>query len=320
MAFVFTLWLGLIWLAALKYFGRLHGAVVLALALAYLAGFGRTIYLASGRAGGADGLWLAVATLVLFFFQKRGRLSPLYSGARFWLGRLLPLLRGALLLGLAVPGTVRFYPVSLEALVGMICLTMVGSEGARRVWRALGVLSLPGAAWWWLLGSLSWWAWRADPLGALALLLLIRERGELKLTGQLSPARATVMLKLPMVAMNALIELVPTATLRQWFRPDPYRLHLREPLLETQNAPAYLAAFALHINRLYGESIANEMQLADFCASFPESAARAVLSLPPVDPVSPGPGPEFQVADLGSLRKPTRLVQVAHLIKLRKVR
>jgi len=41
--------------------------------------------------------------------------------------------------------------------------------------------------------------------------------------------------------MNALIELVPATRLILWFRPDPYRLHLREPLLETQNAAAYLA-------------------------------------------------------------------------------
>lgn len=316
MPFVITLWIGLVWLAILKYFGRLHVAVVLLLALVYLAGFAWTIH--SARSGGPDGLWLAVATLVLFFFQKRGRLSPLFSGARTLLGFLLPLLRGGLLLGLAVPGAVRLYPVGLESFIGMICLALVATEGVRRSWRNLGLLALPGAAWLWLLGSMAWWAWRGDPLGALLLLFLLRDRGEVKVSSELSPARATVMLKMPMVAMNSLLELVPAAVLRQWFRPDPFRLHLREPLLETQNAPAYFAAFAQHLNGIYGENIQTELQLADFCARYPESAARAILTLPSVEPVKPGP--EFQVADLGALRKPGRLVQLAHLVKLRKIR
>jgi hypothetical protein len=217
-----------------------------------------------------------------------------------------------------MPGAVRLFPVGLESLLGMTCLALVATEGARRAWRGLGLLGLPGAAWLWLAGSLGWWAWRGDPLGALLLLFLLRERGEVKVSAELSPARATVMLKMPMVTMNALIELVPATVLKQWFRPDPFRLHLREPLLETQNAPAYFAALAQHLNRTYAENIQTELQLADFCTRYPESAARAVLTLPSVEPVKPGP--EFQVSDLGALRKPGKLVQLAHLVKLRKVR
>ncbi|MBS2040099.1 hypothetical protein JST97_34245 [bacterium] len=317
MPFVLTLWIGLVWLAFLKYFGRLQVSLVVVLALLYLSGFGWTIQTASSSPT-ADGLWLAVATLVLFFFQKRSKPSPLYLGARLALGRLLPWLRGALLLGLAVPGMVRLYPVGLESLTGMVCLAILSTEGARRAWRGLGLLAVPGAAWCWLLGSLSWWAWRGDPLGALLLLLLLRERGEVNVRGELSPAQATVMLKMPVVAINALIELVPASSLKQWFRPDPFRLHLREPLLETQNAPAYFAAFAEHLNRVYGECIQTELQLADFCVGYPESAARAVLTLGAPEPVKPGP--EFQVSDLGALRKPGKLVQLAHLVKLRKIR
>lgn len=316
MSLLLTLWVGLIWLAVLKYFPRPQVGAVLLLALLYLAGFGWT--LGSGVSGGPDGLWLAVATLVLFFFQRRARLASLYLGSRVALARLLPWLRGALLLGLAVPGCARLYPIGLESLLGMVCLTLVATEPARRFWRGLGLLALPGAAWLWLLGSLSWWAWRGDPLGAFGLLLILRERGEMKVNLELSPAQATVMLKMPMVAINALIDLVPAANLRQWFRPDPFRLHLREPLLETQNAPAYFAAFAAHLNQIYGESIHTEGQLADFCVRDPESAARGVLSLPSLEPVKPGP--EFQVADLGALRKPGKLIQLLHLAKLRKIR
>jgi len=321
LAFLFTATVALLWLAALKFFPRLHSALVLGLALLYAGGCAWSVSERASLIPTTTGLVATAAALLLFFAQKRGRLSPLLAGPRRGLAFSLPWLRAGFLLALAVPGAVRLLPLGLEVLLGQFCLALVASEGARRVWRNLGLLALPGAgaAVLWLVAGLAWWGWQHDLAGAAALLLFLRRSPQAAEAPQtLSPSQATVMLKLPMVTMNALIEVVPAAQLAQWFRPDPYRLHLREPLLETQNAPAYLAAFATHLNRTYSEKICNENQLADFCLAYPESAARALLSFPPVDP-SPA-GPEFTSADLGALRKPGKVTQLAHLVRLRKIR
>lgn len=210
-----------------------HAGLILVFGIAYLGVFGWTVALREQMTV-EQGLAPAVAALLLWFLQKRGRLSPLLAGPRSLLGLCLPLLRGGLLLGLAVPGAVR--PMGLEALLGMICLSLVSTEGARRFWRSLGLLSLPGpwAFFVWLGASAGWWYARSDLLGALLLLLVLRRSARLAVDQELTPSRATVMMKLPMIAMNALLELVPAATLRLWFRPDPFRLHLREPLMEAQ--------------------------------------------------------------------------------------
>lgn len=316
MAFLFCVTLALLWLAILKFFPRLHAGLILVFGIAYLGVFGWTVALREQMTV-EQGLAPAVAALLLWFLQKRGRLSPLLAGPRSLLGLCLPLLRGGLLLGLAVPGAVR--PMGLEALLGMICLSLVSTEGARRFWRSLGLLSLPGpwAFFVWLGASAGWWYARSDLLGALLLLLVLRRSARLAVDQELTPSRATVMMKLPMVTMNALLELVPAATLRLWFRPDPFRLHLREPLMEAQNAPAYLAALAAHLSELYGERIETDGQLANFCANYPESAARGVLSMAAAEPIKPGP--EFQASDLGALRKPSKVTQLAHLVRLRKI-
>lgn len=308
--------LALIWLAVLKFFPRVPAMLILLLGLAYLGLYGWSLTVKDQVVG--QSLAPAVAALVLWFLQKRGKLSPLLSGSRTALGLLLPLLRGGLLLGLAVPGAVR--PLGYEALLGMLCLALVSTEGARRVWRSLGLVALPGS--WaflvWAAGSVAACYARADLLGAVLLLMLLRRTATVAVARELTPSRATVMMKVPMVTMNALLELVPPAVLSQWFRPDPFRLHLREPLMEAQNAPAYFAALAAHLSDIYGERIETDVQLADFCVRYPESAARGVLSMPAaVEPVKPGP--EFQSGDLGALRKPSKVTQLAHLVRLRRI-
>lgn len=286
------------------------------MALAYLGLFAWTVATRGQLTG--PGLAPAVVALVLWFFQGRGRLSPLLAGPRRLLGSLLPLLRGGLLVGLAVPGALS--PVGPEALLGMFCLALVSTEGARRLWRSLGLLQLPGG--WafvlWLGGAVGWWLAHTDLMGALVLLLLLKRSAQMTVEPELTPSRATLLMKMPMVAMNAMLELVPAEILRGWFRPDPFRLHLREPLMEAQNAPAYFAALAAHLSEQYGERIETEGQLADFCVRYPESAARGVLTMPAVEPVKPGP--EFQSGDLGALRKPSKVTQLAHLVRLRKIR
>ncbi len=315
LAFLLGLTLALVWLAVLKFFPRLPVALVGLLGLTYLGLFGWSLTTRELLVG--QGLAPAVGAVVLWLVQKRGKLSPLLSGPRATLALLLPLLRGGLLLGLAVPGALR--PLGFEALLGMLCLTLVSTEGARRIWRSLGLLSLPGN--WsflvWVAGSLGAWYGRGDLLGAVILLLLLRRTSTVAVDTELSPSRATVMMKVPMVTMNALLELVPASVLRTWFRPDPFRLHLREPLMEAQNAPAYFAALAEHLGKLYGEPIETDRQLADFCVRYPESAARGLLSMPAVEPVKPGP--EFQASDLGALCKPSKVTQLAHLVRLRKI-
>ncbi|MBX3170070.1 MAG: hypothetical protein KF760_21880 [Candidatus Eremiobacteraeota bacterium] len=315
LAFLLCLALALVWLAVLKFFPRLPVMLMALLGLAYLGLFGWSLTLKEQMAG--QSLAPAVGALVLWFVQKRGKLSPLLSGSRSLLGWLLPLMRGGLLLGLAVPGAVR--PLGFEALLGMLCLALVSSEGARRSWRSLGLLRLPGGWAWlvWAAVSLGAWYARADLLPAVLLLVLLRSSATVAVDPELTPSRATVMLKVPMTTMNALLELVPVSVLRNWFRPDPFRLHLREPLLEAQNAPAYLAALAAHLSQLYAERLETDAQLADFCVRYPESAARGLLSMPAVEPVRPGP--EFQSNDLGALRKPSKLTQLAHLVRLRKI-
>mgnify|MGYP003602913035 CR=1 FL=1 len=316
MAFLFCLTLALVWLAALKFFPRLPVALIILLALAYLGLFGWSLTQKEQLLG--QSLAPAIGALLLWILQKRGKLSPLLSGPRSLLGWLLPLLRGGLLLGLAVPGALR--PLGFEAMLGMLCLGLVSSEGARRIWRSLGLVSLPGAGAFltWALGSAGAWYARGDLLGAVLLLVILRRSSALAVENELTPSRATVIMKMPMVTINALLELVPVSTLRVWFRPDPFRLHLREPLMEAQNAPAYFAAFAQHLRTVYGEPIETEGQLADFCVRYPESAARGLLSMPAVDPVKPGP--EFQASDLGALRKPSKVTQLAHLVRLRKIK
>lgn len=307
--------MGLVWLAVLKFFARLPVAGIAWLALAYLGLFGWSLTMKEQVVG--QGLAPGVGALVLWFLQKRGKLSPLLSGPRRALGLLLPLLRGALLLGLALPGALR--PLGFEALLGMLCLALVSTEGARRIWRSLGLITLPGP--WaflvWAAGSLGACYGRGDLLGAVLLLVLLRRSATLPVDPELTPSRATVMMKVPMVTMNALLELVPAPILRSWFRPDPFRLHLREPLMEAQNAPAYFAALAAHLRELYAEPIETDGQLADFCVRYPESAARGILSMPAVEPVKPGP--EFQASDLGTLRKPSKVTQLAHLVRLRRI-
>lgn len=317
--------MALLWLAALKFFPRLHSAVVLSLAVVYSGGFAWSLSERASLAPATTGLVAALASLLLFFAQKRSRPSPLFAGPRRFLALSLPWLRGSLLLGLALPGAVRLLPLGVEALMGQFCLALVASETSRRAWRSLGLLALPGpaASILWLAGGLGWWFWQRDLAGAAALLLFLRRSSEVSLAPEtLSPSQATVMLKVPLVTTNALLEMVPVACLNRWFRPDPYRLHLREPLLETQNAPAYLKAFAAHLNQLYGlrglEQIDSDVQLADFCVSYPESAARALLGFPPAAPVPPGP--EFSSADLGTLRKPSKVTQLTHFVRLRKIR
>ena len=316
LAFFSALVLALLWLAVLKFFPRLHAGFILLLALGYLGLFGWSLSLREQLVG--QGLAPAIGALVLWFLQKRGKLSPMLAGPRPLLAMTLPLLRGGLLLGLAVPGALR--PMGAEALLGMVCLGLVSTEGARRFWRALGLVSLPGlwAPLVWLGGSLGWWVGQNNLLGSLALLLFLRRTNTLPVSSELTPSRATVLMKMPMVTMNAMLELVPVEILRQWFRPDPFRLHLREPLMETQNAPAYFAALAAHLSAEYGERIETEGQLADFCVRFPESAARGALSMPAVEPVKPGP--EFQSGDLGALRKPSKVTQLAHLVRLRRIK
>lgn len=227
---------------------------------------------------------------------------------------------------LQVLALLRFYsqpaylqPGLASACLGMLAGTLLVSEPRRAVWCSLGLLTVPRAwmAWTisllclglWLGGGTHYWLF-------LPILLRVRPLA-LNLSPILTPCRATLLLRLPLPTVNRCLELIPLELQKSWFRPDATRLHLREPLLETQNAPGYFAALAEFISQRYQLCVCTQQQLADFCVRFPDSAAQAVLAFP-LDQAQDAPA-GWDSNNLATLRKPGQLSQLKHLLLVRRI-
>ena len=133
----------------------------------------------------------------------------------------------------------------------------------------------------------------------------------------LTPGQATLLLRLPLVVVNACLDRIPIDLQRRWFRPDPMRLHLREPLLEAASAPAYYAALAGHLNERYRAGIDGEEQLVNFCLRHPGKVATALLELPLES--APSTPENWCNLNLSTLRKPGKATMLRHLLLLRRI-
>ncbi|MBT9589197.1 hypothetical protein IV102_38065 [bacterium] len=257
--------------------------------------------------------------------RRPGILPPSLAGGRsrllrtfrafFWGVGLLQFL--ALLLFYSQPACLQ--PGLASACLGTLGGSVLVSEGRRTWWRGLGLVSVarPWLAWiislicvgLWFSGGTQYW---------LLVPVIVRVRPvALHLSPNLTPCRATLLLRLPLPTVNRCLELIPLQLQTSWFRPDATRLHLREPLLETQNAPGYFAALAEFISHRYELCVCTQQQLADFCLRFPDSAARAVLAFP-LDQAQDAPA-GWDCNNLATLRKSGQLMQLWHLLLLRRI-
>lgn len=170
-------------------------------------------------------------------------------------------------------------PGVASACLGMLAGSLLVSEPRRTVWRSLGVLAVPRAWMAWTISLLCLELWLGGGTHYWLLLpILLRVRPlALNLSPILTQCRATSSLRSPLPTVNRCLELIPLELQRSWFRPDATRLHLREPLLETQNAPGYFAALAEFISQRYQLCACTQQQLADFCVRFPIVPPRRCL-------------------------------------------
>lgn len=142
------------------------------------------------------------------------------------------------------------------------------------------------------------------------LMRLLRGRTP-QLDERLTAGQATLLLRLPLEAVNACLERIPLKLQRRWFRPDRMRLHLREPLLEASAAPAYYAALAARLG------VESELELVELCRRRPRVVAEALLQLP-MDTPPPLP-PGWSNPNLATLRKPSKWTMLRHLMLLRRI-
>jgi hypothetical protein len=195
---------------------------------------------------------------------------------------------------------------------------MILDETLRLTWQRLGLLPVAHPIWAWLLAGLAiLWL----PYGWIVACLIKVQPRPPRLGTTLTPCQATLLLRLPLAVANRCLQRIPLESQRQWFRPDATRLHLQEPLLETQNAPGYFAALSQWINHRYyltgRERIETEEQLADFCLRYPDVSAEALLSIPLEEPRENPPG--WNSNHLGSLRKESKWTQIRHLLLLQRI-
>jgi hypothetical protein len=88
-------------------------------------------------------------------------------------------------------------------------------------------------------------------------------------------------------------------------------------LLETHNAAGYLAALAAFLSQQHQLRLDTASQLAAFCIQFPDSAARAVLTLELTG--APAAPPGWECNNLASSPKPGWRVQWTHLLLLQRI-
>lgn len=300
------MYVALAFLWVLKFHARLQRGVVLLAALALFVVLNMEIALTATPS--LPGRWGGVLIGIVGFQSLRllrRRRWMQYPVAAFAVSGVVATL--AALLGHASPPTLAV--ATLTVLAG----TLLASESLRHQWRTLGILSVPHPALAWLITGL---AALAGPYG-LALPMLLRLPGpRLQLGATLTPCQATLLLRLPLTVANAALELLPVHLQAQWFRADPTRLHLREPLLETQNAPAYFAELADYLHQARGvPRLFNEEQLAAFCLLHPYTVAEAALQILLEAPRPAGPG--WTSNNLSA--KPGHLVQLRHLVLLQRI-
>lgn len=276
--------------------GALLGAAALLLALGAEMATAAAVWQPGRWAGLAVGL-LAFAALRLLRGQRWAR----YPVQGFGLTGLTA--AAGALLGYVTPASIAVAALAVAA--GML----LRSESSRHQWGSLGLVTLPHAAWAWLL-TLA--AAALGPYGlAFPVLLKVRPR-PVALSEELTPCQATLLLRLPLEVANAALDLLPLNLQLRWFRPDPMRLHLREPLLELQNAPAFFAGLAEFLGV---RGLATEEQLAEFCRLYPYTAAQAALQMPAVPG---GQAPAGWASNhLGA--KPGKLVQLRQLVLLQRI-
>jgi len=216
------------------------------------------------------------------------------------------------MLGKASPPALELGALAL--LAGML----LQQERALLAWRNLGLVQIPHPFWAWILAGAAWFSLGLPGLG-IVLLFKVRP-GTCPTT--LTPCQATLLLRLPLATVNACLDRIPPKLQLAWFRPDPWRLHLKEPLLEAKNAPGYFTALAARLNdkfHLKGfESILEEGQLARFCQDYPDSTAETLLELELDKPPEAAPG--FTSDNLTQRIKPGRWEQLGHLLRLRRIK
>lgn len=233
--------------------------------------------------------------------------------------------RGRQILALALAalwGVALVHPsVQSAVLAPMWCgawLSLIlGSDPLCWSWQRFGLMSVARPLAWLIVAlSLGLWQHSGDGFWLVLPLLVCGPVPSLKLGQSLTPCQATLLLRLPLATVNRCLQWIPLEVQRRWFRPDPMRLHLVEPLLETKNAPGYFFALAQELNGRYGLHLRTEMDLARFCVQSPGLAAETLLQWT-VEPPSPPAG--WTSDNLSNLIKPGRLAQVAHLLLLQKM-
>lgn len=137
---------------------------------------------------------------------------------------------------------------------------------------------------------------------------------------KLTPAQATLLLRLPLNVTNQCLRFIPANLWASWFRADRQRLHLLEPLLEVQNAPRYFKSLAKLLAQKYDlptGHLATQEQLADFCLAHPVTVSTLLLNTadyPEDDELS-----DWKSTDLNQVRPADKITLLQNLVWLSKI-
>jgi hypothetical protein len=301
-----AIYVALAFLWALKFHRQLsQGGALLGAAALFVALQGE---LATASSGWQPGRWAGLAVGLVAFASLRllrRQRWPRYPVQGFALTGVAA--TAGALLGYVTPASIAV--AALAVVAGML----LRSESSRQQWQNLGFMTFPNP---WFAWAFTVGAALVSPYGlAVPVLLKVRPR-PVASSDELTPCQATLLLRLPLEVANAALELLPITLQQRWFRPDPMRLHLREPLLELQNAPTFFAALAEFLARQYGvRGLDSEEKLAEFCRMYPYTALEAALQLPDV-PAGHAP-PGWTSNHLGA--KPGKLVQLRQLVLLQRI-
>lgn len=173
-----------------------------------------------------------------------------------------------------------------------------------------------------VLSTVGAYQYSHQPLWILLALLFIRARYVKSPLppAQLTPAQATLLLRLPLNVTNQCLRFIPPNLWPSWFRADRQRLHLLEPLLEVQNAPRYFKSLAKLLVQTYNlspEQLATQEQLADFCLAHPVTVSTVLLSTadyPEADELS-----DWKSTDLNQVRPANKITMLQNLVWLSKI-
>jgi len=320
--------LGLALLLGLKYHRMLHPAWIAFGLLGVVTGLALNLLAIPRMLNSSSVSFLLLALLLLMILQSwrlaRASFPPWPFPGRRLLRPLFRVFFGFQALLLPVAAVV--YADNLSVLLPLLCLAslalaaggMVVDETIRLTWQRLGLIPVPHPLLAWLLAGM---AFQWMPYGWIVACLIKVNPRYPRPQETLTPCQATLLLRLPLATANRCLQRLPMDLQRQWFRPDATRLHLLEPLLETQNAPGYFFALAEFINQRYflngGEGIQTEEQLADFCLRYPDVSAEALLNIPLKEAIESPPG--WTCNNLGSLRKASKWTQLRHLLLLQRI-